>query len=122
MKIKIMLVILGLSTLFFLSGCAEEEEKISVTFLQLAKQDNGTFAILVDDANEVYYKMAISSYEYNHWDLEENTVLENLPIQESDANSLSLFSVTVLEIQFNDKWHRMYETDYFEEENEILSK
>lgn len=122
MKIRIMLVILGLSTLFFLSGCTEEEEKISVTFLQLEKQDDGTFAILVDDANEVYYKMAISSYEYNHWDLEENTVLENLPIQESDANSLSLFSVTVLEIQFNGKWHRMYETDYFEEENEILSK
>lgn len=114
MKIKIMLVVLGLSTLFFLSGCEKvEEEKITVTFIQLEKQDDEAYAIFADDANKVYYKMAINSYEYNHWDIEENTVFENLAVQKNYDPGW----IGQLEIQFNHKWHQLYETDYFEEEN-----
>ncbi|SCY84019.1 hypothetical protein [Lysinibacillus fusiformis] len=40
MKVKAMLIVLGLSSLFFLSGCGENEEKVSVTFLQLEKQND----------------------------------------------------------------------------------
>lgn len=123
MKIKASLMILGLSSLFFLSGCEEEEEKeekISVTFLQLEKQDDGAYAILADDTNKVYYKMTITSYEYNHWNIEENTLLENLAVKEKSALSfIGSFpeSTTIKKIEIDDNWYPIDEFDYFEEEN-----
>lgn len=120
MKIKASLMILGLSSLFFLSGCEEEEEKISATFLQLEKQDDGAYAILADDTNKVYYKMTISSYEYNHWNIEENTLLENLAVKEKSALSfIGPFpeSTTIKKIEIGDNWYPIDEFDYFEEEN-----
>lgn len=120
MKIKASLMILGLSSLFFLSGCEEEEEKISVTFLQLEKQDDGAYAILADDTNKVYYKMTITSYEYNHWNIEENTLLENLAVKEKSALSfIGSFpeSKTIKKIEIDDNWYPIDEFDYFEEED-----
>ncbi|GED64074.1 hypothetical protein [Lysinibacillus fusiformis] len=95
MKIKASLIILGLSSLFFLSGCEEKEdkeEKISVTFLQVAKQDDEA-SILADDTNKVYYKMMINSYEYNHWNIEENTLLEDLAVKEDSTISFPLSKI-----------------------------
>jgi len=106
MKIKAMLIVLGLSSLFFLSGCGENEEKVSVTFLQLEKQNDQAYAIFADDTNKVYYKMKINRYEYDHWNIEENTLLEDLAIQEiSDLLGL----ISWYEIKFDDKWHIFYE-------------
>lgn len=123
MKIKASLMILGLSSLFFLSGCEEEEEKeekISATFLQLEKQDDGAYAILVDDTNKVYYKMTISSYEYNHWNIEENTLLENLAVKGKSAISFNgpfPELTTIKKIEFDNNWYPIDEFDYFEEED-----
>ena len=120
MKIKASLMILGLSSLFFLSGCEEEEEKeekISATFLQLEKQDDGAYAILADDTNKVYYKMTISSYEYNHWNIEENTLLENLAVKEDSTISFPLSIIPFKKIKIDNKWYTIDEFDYFEEEN-----
>lgn len=123
MKIRASLMILGLSSLFFLSGCEEEEEKeekISATFLQLEKQDDEAYAILADDTNKVYYKMMITSYEYNHWNIEENTLLEDLAVKETSALSfIGPFpeSTTIKKIEINDNWYPIDEFDYFEEED-----
>ncbi|MEY2373419.1 MULTISPECIES: hypothetical protein [Lysinibacillus] len=123
MKIRASLMILGLSSLFFLSGCEEEEEKeekISATFLQLEKQDDEAYAILADDTNKVYYKMMITSYEYNHWNIEENTLLEDLAVKEKSALSfIGPFpeSTTIKKIEINDNWYQIDEFDYFEEED-----
>lgn len=120
MKIKASLIILGLSSLFFLSGCEEKEdkeEKISVTFLQVAKQDDEAYAILADDTNKVYYKMMINSYEYNHWNIEENTLLEDLAVKEDSTISFPLSKIPFKKIKIDNKWYTIDEFDYFEEEN-----
>ncbi|SCY84035.1 hypothetical protein SAMN02787081_04715 [Lysinibacillus fusiformis] len=50
--------------------------------------------------------MKINRYEYDHWNIEENTFLEDLAIQEiSDVLGL----ISWYEIKFDDKWHKFYE-------------
>ena len=54
----------------------------------MEKQDDGAYAILADDTNKVYYKITITSYEYNQWNIEENTLLENLAVKEKSTLSV----------------------------------
>ncbi|UZM97383.1 hypothetical protein OL548_19680 [Lysinibacillus sp. MHQ-1] len=93
-------------TIFSLVDAERMKKKVSVTFLQLEKQNDQAYAIFADDTNKVYYKMKINRYEYDHWNIEENTLLEDLAIQEiSDLLGL----ISWYEIKFDDKWHIFYE-------------
>ena len=64
--------------------------------------------------------MAINSYEYNHWDIEENTVLEDLAVQKVSDLRIAIPLLTIIritEIEFENKWYRIDEIEHFEEKN-----